>query len=127
MYAVTRGATAYEDYSGEYWWDMDTGVLVEALFITRWSDGTTTSSLKLVETNIWEPQPYGIDQDVFPLIAAVLIAVLIIAGLLIIRKNRKPKQPANPHRNDSLPRLAPRRMNGSLFAANLLFNICLDS
>ena len=93
LYAIDRTFYSTDDYATiEFWWDRDTGVLVEYSSFTQLPYGNVTTSVKLVETNIWEPQLYGVDQGSFMLIAAVSIAVLVIVGLIILRKKRESGQ-----------------------------------
>jgi hypothetical protein len=71
----------------DYKWDKTTGIVVQ--YLAYYPDGKTTSA-KLIETNVWQP-----DQNVSPYLwYAMIIAVTIIVAvsllLVIRRRKRKP-------------------------------------
>jgi hypothetical protein len=67
-------------------WDKQTGVIVEANI----TSGSTNATLRAVETNMWQPQLFGIPIDptvLYPLIAVVVILVVVAFAL---RHRKKP-------------------------------------
>jgi hypothetical protein len=87
---VVSGATEQTTY----YWDRQTGILVEATssapigFNTGFgiSEGFTVFT-KTSETNIWQPQILGLDLRVFyALIVAVVVALAAIVAILVWRK-----------------------------------------
>jgi hypothetical protein len=69
-----------------YYWDKQTGVMVEASV----TSGTMTGTGKATETNMWQAAPaFPID----PLILSVLIAIVIVIVIAIFLLRRKKKTP----------------------------------
>ncbi len=68
---VVTATTAYT----RFWWDKSTGFLVEATS----TDTNFTITTKAENTNMWQPQTFGID----PIVPIVLIAIVIGAVLAI--------------------------------------------
>jgi hypothetical protein len=72
----------------EYYWDKQTGVMVEA----STTSGTVTGTGKATETNMWQAQPTGLPIDP-PVLYALIIAVVVIVAavaFLVIRRKKKP-------------------------------------
>jgi parallel beta-helix repeat protein len=67
-----------------YYWDKQTGVMVEA----STTSGTMSATGKATETNIWQAAP-GIPID--PIILTVLIAIVIVIVMAIFLERRKKK------------------------------------
>jgi len=66
-----------------YYWDKQTGVMVEA----STTSGTMTGTGKATETNIWEPAP-GFPID--PILLYIVIAVVIVAvAVFLVMRRRK--------------------------------------
>jgi len=74
-----------------YYWDKQTGVMVEA----STTSGGMTATAKATETNIWEATP-GFPFD--PIILSVLIAIVIViaTAILLMRRKKKPTEPPKP-------------------------------
>jgi parallel beta-helix repeat protein len=71
-----------------YYWDKQTGVMVEA----STTSGTMTATGKATETNMWQAQPTGLPIDP-PVLYALIIAVVVIVAavaFLVIRRKKKP-------------------------------------
>ena len=66
-----------------YYWDKQTGVMVEA----STTSGSVTATAKATETNMWQPAPSS-----FPIepiyIIAITIIIIVIAAILLIRKRK---------------------------------------
>jgi len=75
-----------------YYWDKQTGVLVEA---SGTSDGMTLTA-KATETNMWEaapPTPFWMQWWLW---AIVIAAIVALAGAVYFLKKRKPPTPTTP-------------------------------
>lgn len=72
-----------------YYWDKQTGVMVEA----STTSGTMTATGKATETNIWQPQATGFPIDPLVLYALVIAVVVIVLAALFLVKRRKKKPP----------------------------------
>jgi hypothetical protein len=77
VYANTSETTFY--------WDRSTGFLVEA----NSSSSEFTMFTKAEETNIWQPQIFGLDQTVFIALMVLVIVVVLALAIFLIRKMRK--------------------------------------
>ena len=66
-----------------YYWDRQTGIMVAAT-----SDmGVYTISTRVVGTNLWQPQIFGLDLTVFyALITAIVIAIAAVVGIFVWHK-----------------------------------------
>jgi hypothetical protein len=74
-----------------YYWDKQTGVIVEA---SGTSMGMTLTG-KVTETNMWQPAPaFPID----PLILSVLIAtvIVIVIAVFLVRRKKRPTEAERP-------------------------------
>jgi len=74
-----------------YYWDKQTGVMVEA----STTSGTMTGTGKATETNMWQPAPaFPID----PIILAALIAVVmvIVIAIFLVHRKKKPTETQKP-------------------------------
>lgn len=85
-----RTVTAGASYQSNYYWDKQTGIMVDA---TSTLPGYTIST-KTSETNIWQPQILGLSQTVFyALITVAIVAVVaLLAAILLWRKNAQSKR-----------------------------------
>ncbi|MDI6904332.1 MAG: hypothetical protein QMD13_02405 [Candidatus Bathyarchaeia archaeon] len=74
-----------------YYWDKQTGVMVEASTIS----GSTTGTAKATETNMWQAAP-GFPID--PIILSVLIAIVIVIviAIFLVRRKKKPAEAQGP-------------------------------
>lgn len=67
-----------------FYWDRSTGFLVEA----NSSSSNFTMFTKAEETNMWQPQIFGLDQTVFIALVLLMVAVLVLA-IFLTRKMKK--------------------------------------
>jgi parallel beta-helix repeat protein len=72
-----------------YYWDKQTGVMVEA----STTSGTMTATGKATETNIWQAQSTGLPIDPPVLYALITAVVVIVFAALLLVKRRKKKPP----------------------------------
>jgi hypothetical protein len=79
----------------EYYWDKQTGVMVEASA----TSGTMTGVGKATETNMWQAQPAGLPIDPLVLYALIIAVVVIVAALAFFAIRRK-KKPAVPKQEE---------------------------
>ncbi len=76
-----------------YYWDKQTGVLVES---SGTSDGMTITA-KATETNMWQPELFGLDLILlYSLIIVTIVVVAAVAFLAIRRKKKPPEELENP-------------------------------
>jgi hypothetical protein len=73
---VKRTTVTASNPQNVWYWDQETGFLVEAK--STYANFTITTTAK--ETNIWQPQPYEMD----PIVSIVLVIVIIAALLIIV-------------------------------------------
>ena len=73
---VKRTTVTASNPQNVWYWDQETGFLVEAK--STFANFTITTTAK--ETNIWQPQPYEMD----PIVSIVLVTVIIAALLIIV-------------------------------------------
>ena len=73
-----------------YYWDKQTGVMVEA----STTSGTMTGTGKATETNIWQAAPFGlpIEPIYLYILAALVIIIVVGAAAFIIRRKKKPPE-----------------------------------
>ena len=67
-----------------YYWDKQTGVMVEAYT----ASGGVTATAKATETNMWQPAPSGFPIEPIYIIAIAIIIIIIAAAILLIRKRK---------------------------------------
>jgi len=67
-----------------YYWDKQTGVMVEA----STTSGSVTATAKATETNMWQPAPSGFPIEPIYIIAIAIIIIIIVAAVLLIRKRK---------------------------------------
>lgn len=76
-----------------YYWDKQTGVMVEASTIS----GSVTGTAKATETNMWQgaaqAQPSGLPIDPTVLYTLIIAAIVIVAIVAFFRVRRKKKPP----------------------------------
>jgi murein DD-endopeptidase MepM/ murein hydrolase activator NlpD len=70
----------------QWYWDRETGVVVEA----HTANAFYTLDTVAVKTGLWNPQILGFDQTVFSVIA-VVVAVTVIAAAIVLFVNRGKK------------------------------------
>jgi len=77
-----------------YYWDKQTGVLVEASAIS----GGMTSTAKVTETNMWQAQQSGFpfDQIYLYILVAVVIAIAVGSIAFVMRRKKKPPEVVTP-------------------------------
>jgi hypothetical protein len=75
-----------------YYWDKQTGVLVEATVVS----GSMTATGKTTETNMWQAGPSGlpIEPIYLYILAASVIIIVVGAAAFIIRRKKKPPEEA---------------------------------
>jgi parallel beta-helix repeat protein len=73
-----------------YYWDKQTGVIVEA----STTSGTMTGTGKATETNMWQAGPSGLPIEPIYLYILVALAIIIVVGaaVFIIRRKKKPPE-----------------------------------
>jgi parallel beta-helix repeat protein len=71
-----------------YYWDKQTGVMVEA----STTSGTMTGTGKVTETNMWQAQPFELPIDPVVLCVLIVAAIAIVgsAAFLMMRRKKKP-------------------------------------
>jgi len=89
--------TSFSQYGTDltYYWDKQTGVMVEASAIS----GTITGTAKATETNIWQAAPSGlpIEPTVLYALIVVIIAIVVAVAFFTIRKKKKtPEEVESP-------------------------------
>ena len=67
-----------------YYWDKQTGVMVEA----STTSGGITATAKVTETNMWQPAPSGFPIEPIFIIAITIIIIIIAVATLLIRKRK---------------------------------------
>ena len=67
-------------------WDKETGILVEASFFTQLPDKNTTSSIKLMKTNMWKTQIFGLDSTIFYVLIIAIVVLIAFAVVFLIRR-----------------------------------------
>jgi hypothetical protein len=67
-----------------FYWDRSTGFLVEA----NSSSSNFTMFTKAEETNMWQPQIFGLDPTIFIALVLLMVAVLVLA-IFLTRKMKK--------------------------------------
>jgi hypothetical protein len=72
-----------------YYWDKQTGVMVEA----STTSGGITATAKATETNMWEAAPIWMQWWLWAIVAVVIVA---LAGAVYLLKKRKPPTPTAP-------------------------------
>jgi len=76
-----------------YYWDKQTGVMVEA----STTSGGVTATAKATETNMWQPELFGLDPILlYSLIIVTIVIVAAVAFLAIRRKKKPPEEVENP-------------------------------
>ena len=68
-----------------YYWDKQTGVMVEASM----SSGNIHATAKVTETNIWEAGPSGFPLDPIYIIIIVVVVVAVAATVIILARRKK--------------------------------------
>ena len=82
---ATRSVAYANTSETMFCWDRSTGFLVEA----NSSSSEFTMSTKAEETNMWQPQIFGLDQTIFIALAVLLIVAALASAIFLIRKIRK--------------------------------------
>jgi len=77
-----------------YYWDKQTGVMVEASTIS----GGMTGTAKAIETNMWHAQPSALpfDQTYLYVLVAVVIAIAVGSIAFVMRRKKKPPEVVTP-------------------------------
>jgi parallel beta-helix repeat protein len=74
-----------------YYWDKQTGVMVEA----STTSGTMTGTGKATETNIWEATPsFPFDSIILSVLIAIVI--VIVVAIFLVRRKEKPPEAQKP-------------------------------
>jgi parallel beta-helix repeat protein len=84
--------TSFSQYGTQltYYWDKQTGVLVEA---SGTSDGMTLTA-KATETNIWRPELFGLDPILLYSLIMVIVVVVVAVMFFAVRRKKKPPEEA---------------------------------
>jgi hypothetical protein len=82
---ATRSAVYANTQETMFYWDRSTGFLVEA----NSSSSEFTMFTKAEETNMWQPQIFGLDQTVFIALVVVVIVAFLAVALFLVRKMRR--------------------------------------
>jgi len=93
-YAGARRTVVYTSFSQDgtqltYYWDKQTGVMVEASV----TSGSMTATAKATETSMWQAAPFWMQWWLWAIVAVVIIA---LAGAVYFIKKRKPPTPTAP-------------------------------
>lgn len=97
-YAGASRAVVYANQSSyTYYWDKQTGMLVEQVS----SYGSQTSSITATETNIWSPSISDSSNLLFwitivAIIVIVIVVLLLIVKFFVLRKKKSAMAPALP-------------------------------
>jgi len=75
-----------------YYWDKQTGVMVEA----STTSGGVTATAKATETNMWQPELFGLDPILLYSLIIVTIVIVAAVAFLAIRRKKKPPEVENP-------------------------------
>ena len=77
-----------------YYWDKQTGVIVEAYTLS----GSITATAKATETNMWQAQPSGLpfDQTYLYVLVAMVIAIAVGSMAFVMRRKKKPPEIVTP-------------------------------
>jgi parallel beta-helix repeat protein len=77
-----------------YYWDKQTGVMVEV----STTSGGITGVAKATETNMWQAQPSGLpfDQTYLYVLVAAVIAVAVASIAFVMRRKKKPPEVRTP-------------------------------
>jgi preprotein translocase subunit YajC len=76
-----------------YYWDKQTGVMVEATVVS----GTMTGTAKATETNIWQPELFGLDPILlYSLIMVIIVVVVAVMFFAVRRKKKSPEEAKSP-------------------------------
>jgi uncharacterized membrane protein YoaK (UPF0700 family) len=74
-----------------YYWDKQTGVMVEATVVS----GTMTGTAKATETNMWEATP-AFPVDPLMLVVLIAIVIVIVIAIFLVRRKKKPPEALGP-------------------------------
>jgi len=85
---ASRTIICVTDYSGAYYWDQQTGILVEE---TSSSGSTVISLYKLTETNIWGGGIFDTSNPLFWVLVVVIVVVVAAVALVVLSSLRKKK------------------------------------
>jgi hypothetical protein len=80
-----------------YYWDKQTGVIVEA----STTSGTMTGTGKATETNMWQTATSGLPIEPFYLYSLAVLAIMIVVGAIVIGMRRKKKPPEGKENSSS--------------------------
>jgi len=82
------------DIQYTYYWDKETGVMVEADLVGTGEGGfEQTATVKVTGTNIWQAQFSGFPIDPTVFYAIIIVAIAIVAGVAFFAVRRKKKPP----------------------------------
>jgi hypothetical protein len=89
-YVGATRSVVYTNFSQQgnqlsFYWDRQTGVLVEAHI----TSGSITATITVIETNMWQPQLFRIPIDPIVFFTLIVVIILIVAASLAIRKKKK--------------------------------------
>jgi parallel beta-helix repeat protein len=87
--------TSFSQYGTQltYYWDKQTGVMVEA----STTSGTVTGTGKATETNLWQAAPFGLPiEPTYLILAALVIIIVVGATAFIVRRKKKPPEVESP-------------------------------
>jgi hypothetical protein len=97
-YAGASRTVVYASFSQygiliKYYWDKETGVMVEA----STTSGGVTATAKATETNMWQAAPFGLpfEPTYLYILAALVIIVVGTAAFLVRRKKKPPEEVEN--------------------------------
>jgi hypothetical protein len=82
---ATRSVVYANTSETTFYWDRSTGFLVEAIS----SSSEFTMFTKAEETNMWQPQIFGLDQTVFIALIVLAVAIVLVSVIFLIRKMKK--------------------------------------
>lgn len=92
-YAGARRTVVYADFhfhskAGTYYWDKQTGVMVEASEMQN-SGNWCTVTAKATETNMWEAASTALPGQWLWILVVVIVAVVVAGSAVLLRRRRK--------------------------------------
>jgi hypothetical protein len=82
-----------------YYWDWETGIIVEASTTTYTPLGEITGIGKVTETNMWIPTPIWMQWWLWTIVGAVIVA--LIGGIYFLKKRKPPTPTVSPPSKES--------------------------
>jgi hypothetical protein len=100
---ATRTIVSTTQYGQTYYWDQQTGILVEQTVGT----GTVVNYLKLTETNMWSGGIFDPSNPFFWILIVIIVVIAVALALAVLSSLRKKKPVAKTVVPPSQPETAP--------------------